>query len=322
MHVDICVCTHNPRLELLRTVITSIAAQETNPDFFSVLLIDNGSKHELQKDLLAPLVARNIKCKIIQESHLGLSRARIRAIQETTDEWILFVDDDNVLMPDFLECGLSFIKSHADVGCFGGRLLLPNTIKPQRWVTLFLPYLGIKDEGDKVIFGAGEHWGPWEPAGAGAWVHRKVLNEYVLRSKEDERLFKLGRTGKGNLASCDDSIMMRGAHAVGLKNAYVPNLVLMHHLDINRFNFLYVIRLMYAYGISHVTLETILRGPQPVPEYYKSSITFIRLISSIFLGEGTKSVQYAIGMIAYHLGARCEHSRNNHGVIYERHLSF
>jgi hypothetical protein len=67
------------------------------------------------------------------------------------------------------------------------------------------------DEGDKIIFGTAEQWGPWEPPTAGAWVHRKVLNEYLYRSQKDERLFKLGRTGKGILTSCEDSIMMRGS---------------------------------------------------------------------------------------------------------------
>lgn len=307
MKVDICICTHNPRLELLRTVIFSIARQELIPASISVLLIDNGSKPALDSALLDPLIATGIPCRIVQEPQLGLSKARIRAIQETDGEWILFVDDDNELNPDFIERGLAFIRDNQDVGCFGGRLLLPNTIQPTNGVKCFLPYLGIKDEGNAVIFGTGEQWGPWEPAGAGAWVHRKVLDEYRRLSQVDGRLFKLGRTGKGNLASCDDSIMMRGSRQIGLKNAYVPDLVLRHHLDQSRFSYRYLIRLMRAYGVSHVVLEAVLKGPQPIPEYYKSRGKYLKMLLAIILVESRKSVPFAMGMVAYHLGARKEY---------------
>jgi len=219
----------------------------------------------------------------------------------------LFVDDDNELDPDYIRHGLSFIQGHPDVGCFGGRLLLAQNIEPPKWVRPFLPYLGIKDEGDTVILGTGEQWGPWEPPTAGAWTHRKVLNEYSRRSQQDERLFKLGREGKQNLASCEDSILMRGSRDVGMKNAYVPSLCLRHHLDKNRFRFRYLTRLMWAYGVSHVVLETVLRGPYPIPEYYKSGRAFLKLLLSILWRETRKSAQFAIGLIAYHLGARREH---------------
>lgn len=307
MHIDICICTHNPRLEILRLAINSIAQQVTDPDLISLLLVDNASAPPIDEELLAPISGRGIACRIVREPRLGLSRARIRAIQETASEWVLFVDDDNELDTDFVNNGFAFIQEHPDVGCFGGRLLLPSNIQPADWVKRYLPYLGIKDEGGTMICGTGEQWGPWEPPGAGAWLHRKVLNEYLHRSQNDKRLFKLGRTGKGNLASCDDSIMMRGSKGVGLMNAYVPTLTLRHHLDTNRFTLRYLVRLMWAYGVSHVVLEGVLKDSQVVPEYYKSRKVFLRLLLSTFRGEMRKSARFAIGMIAYHLGARREY---------------
>lgn len=307
MHIDICICTHNPRLGLFHNVISSIAQQKVNTELFSVLLVDNGSKPALEKKLCDPIAEKGIACRIVQEPELGLSRARIRAIRETDGDWILFVDDDNELNRDFIERGLAFIRDHPDVGCFGGRLLLPNNVHPSKWVHPFLPWLGIKDAGDAIIFGTGEQWGPWEPAGAGAWVHRKVLKEYVRHSQKDGRLFRLGRIGRGNLASCDDSIMMRGAHNIGLKSAYVPDLVLLHHLDQKRFRFRYLVRLMHAYGVSHVVLETALRGPQSIPECYRRNSLFLKTIFWALKVERRKPFQYAIGMVAYHLGARGEH---------------
>lgn len=307
MHIDICICTHNPRLEILRIVISSIACQEMSPKLFNVLLIDNGSRPALEDDILAPLADRGIECRVVHESKLGLSRARIRAIEETNSEWIIFVDDDNELYPDFLKKGIAFIQKHPDVGCFGGRLLMPNNLQPLKWVKPFLPYLGIKDEGDKTLIKYSDQWGPWEPPGAGAWVHRKVLNEYLRRSMMDERLFELGRTGTRSLASSDDSIMMLGAYKVGLKNAYVPNLLLNHHLDPKRFRFTYLVRLMYWYGVSHVILDIVVHGLHPVPKCYKSRIRFMILILKKVWAERKKSIPFIIGSVAYQLGARREH---------------
>lgn len=307
MHIDICICTHNPRLEILRIVISSIACQETNSDFYRVLLIDNGSSPPLEIDLLAPLIDKGIACRVVQEAKLGLSRARIRAIEETESEWILFVDDDNELYPDFIKKGIEFIQNHPDVGCFGGRLLLPKNLKPSDWVLPFLPFLGIKDAGDESLIELSKQWGPWEPPGAGAWVHRKVLNEYLHRSKQNELLYELGRTGTKNLASSDDSIMMLGAYNVGLKNAYVPSLLLNHHLNPNRFRFIYLIRLMYWYGVSHVILNVLINGPQPVPKGYKSKIRFLIIILKKVWAERNKSITLLIGLVAYQFGARREH---------------
>jgi hypothetical protein len=64
---------------------------------------------------------------------------------------------------------------------------------------------------------------------------------------------------------------------------------------------------MRAYGKSHVVLETVLSGPQPIPEYYKSWRVFVKLLLSILLVESKKSVRFAIAMVAYHLGVRQEH---------------
>ena len=305
--VDICICTHNPRQDVLRTAIRSIVQQKAGPHLFNVVLVDNGSTVPLDHSLLDPLLKRGIPCRIVREPRLGIASARRRAIQETNSQWVVFVDDDNELSPDFLSKGFSFIREHPEVGCFGGRILLPYWLQPPGWVIPFLPFLAIKDEGDEPLFATGERWGPWEPPTAGAWVHRKVLDEYLFRSETDRRIYKLGRVGRDNLNSCEDSIMMRSSLKVGLKNAYAPELVLTHHLDRRRFSFRYLMRLMYAFGLSHIMLERILTGPKLCPDYYGSTWKFLKLLNDVFLAERKKSVPFAIGKIAYHLGARREY---------------
>lgn len=305
--IDVCICTHNPRLDVLSVVVQSIARQTAGAAAFRVLVVDNASLPRLREGILDPIRSAGIDVRMVFEPTPGLQRARLRAIEETSGEWVLFVDDDNELMPNFLACGLEFISQHENVGCFGGKLKLPAYLAPNAWVRPFLPYLGIKDAGDEVIIKKMDKWGPWEPAGAGAWVRRNVLSEYQQRSRETDRFFRLGRTGTSNLASCDDSILMRGAFRVDMACAYVPQLELLHHLCPKRFRFRYLLRLMHAYGSSHVTLETILSGRQLVPKRYADARAFLKLLLWVFGTHSRESFPFAVGQIAYHLGAWREH---------------
>jgi len=196
------------------------------------------------------------------------------------------------------------MTANHDVGCFGGRLLLPVYLKPRPWVWPFLPYLAIKDEGEKVLYGNGEHWESCEPPCAGAWVARIIAERYRAACEDgDGRLFRLGRVGSGSLASSEDSLMMRGSFDLKMRIAYVPGLRLWHHLDPRRFRFGYLLRLMYAYGSSHVVLESILqRRPASIPDHYRSISRFSKMLMYIVRTEWTKSAAFTVGLVAYHAG--------------------
>mgnify|MGYP001065828082 CR=1 FL=1 len=308
--IEVAICTHNPSPSTLSIVLNSLARQTSGPGSYRVLLVDNASSPPLTDECLTPLRQAGIDARLVTEPTPGLSRARIKAIEETSEEWLLFVDDDNELSATFIADGLDFISKHPEVGCFGGKLILPAHLTPPSWVTPFLPYLGIKDFGNEIIINKTvDGWGPWEPAGAGAWVHRKVLTEYRRRSLHDENFFALGRTGKSNLASCDDSLLMRCAYRIDMANAYVPQLSLKHHLSPHRFKFSYLIRLMNAYGRSHVVLENVLKGQQQTANYYATITNFRKLVPHIFTLARKKSLPFALGQIAYHIGARSEYRR-------------
>lgn len=310
--IDVCLCTHNPRPEILEKVLASIQNQTIGGDTFRFLIVDNASSPPLDETLLAPFTKHGIVARMVREPTPGIARARLRAILETEGEWLLFVDDDNELMPDYIAEGIKFASKQEDVGCFGGKLLLAPNLCSAAWVEPFLPFLAIKDIGDEPIIGKSALWGPWEPPTAGAFIKRSVLAQYKQRAENDEKFFKLGRTGKKNLSSCEDSLIMRGAFSLGLTNAYYPKLVLYHHLDAKRFNLKYLIRLMYAYGVSHVVLESVLHGPQIIPDFYLHGKQFLRLLLGAAKGGAKQSLAFCIGMVAYHLGARYEHFRQYH----------
>lgn len=306
--IDVCLCTHDPRRDVARAVLASLARQE-NPGPFRLLVVDNASRDPLGPGFLEPAVRAGIECRVVREERLGIAAARLRAIDETDAELVVFLDDDTELRKDYLANARAFAASRPDVGCFGGKLLLPPHLRPPGWASPFLPYLAIKDLGEATISECSPAWTPCEPPTAGAVVRREVLDRFRRRAADDDRVFRLGRVGRGQLTSGEDSLMMRGCHALGLSNAYVPSLVLYHHLNPSRFSMRYLIRLMGGYGRSHVTLERLLGTSAEVPPCYGSRKVFLRLLASEARRHRRQSLPFALGMVAYHLGARDEHLR-------------
>jgi glycosyltransferase involved in cell wall biosynthesis len=306
--LDVVLCTHNPRRDVLSLAIRSLARQTAGPGAFRLVLVDNASEPPLEEELLAPVRAAGIEAVLTREPRPGLTQARLHAIHQTGARWMLFVDDDNELADDFVAQGLAFAAERPDVGCFGGRLVMPETIPVPGWARPFLPWLGIKDAGDETITGSGDSWGPWEPPGAGHWIRRDQLEAYRSRIEDDPRSLELGRKGRSGLASCEDSLMARQSARLGLLNAYVPRLSLRHHLDPRRFRLRYLVRLLWAYGASHALLESVLardRGaPLVTPSYYRDRKAFRGVLRHEWATARRESLAYGVAKVAYHVSAR------------------
>ncbi|HEY6003560.1 MAG TPA: glycosyltransferase [Anaeromyxobacter sp.] len=302
--IDVCICTHNPRPEVLKLVLRALADQTVPAGTFGVLLVDSASIPALPEETLAPLRAAGIATRMVRESRAGVARARYRAVSETLGQWILFVDDDNELDASYVEEGLRFLREHPDVGCLGGKLRLGPSLQPPPWAVPFLPYLAIKDVGDGVIKGISEDWGEWEPPTAGAFVRRDVAEAYRKRVAAEPRVLDLGRRGGDGLASCEDSLMMRQALGLGLLNAYDPRLALNHHIGAGRFRLSYLLRLMYAYGSSHAALDELVKGRAEVPRHYRTLRAFWKVLWHQIKRRRKTSWAFAIAMVAYHWSAR------------------
>jgi len=300
--IDVCICTHNPRPHILDITLKSLSAQTVDKGRFRVLVVDNASEQKLGDSVLSPLREAGIHARLVAEETPGLSRARLKAIDETESDWVLFLDDDNQLAPDYLEKGLKVIDSIPDLGCFGGKLLLPDYIKPPRLLKPFVPYLAIKDYGDEAITDKTDYWGPWEPPGAGSFVKRPVLDLYKTRAQRNELFFKLGRTGANSVASCEDSLMMRGAVQLSLFCSYQPSLEIIHHINPDRLSLPYLMKLMYGFGVSVATCELLLDSNRETPAQYKNIAAFLVEAGKAMLGALPASFLYSAGLLLMHYG--------------------
>jgi glycosyltransferase involved in cell wall biosynthesis len=297
--LDVCICTHNRDPESFAIVLRALANQTLAKSQYRVWAIDNASEPPLSIDDLAILTTAGVNCKLLSAPKLGLIYARNVAIDSTDSEWLVFVDDDNELSENYLETVTEIIAKHPEFGCFGGKLLLPNDAKHPNWMQAMLPYLGIKDIGDKELSARVDYWGEWEPPGAGFIVRRAVLESFQQRLATLPPTFILGRQGQ-SLLSAEDSAIARGAYDLGLYCAYQPQLKLIHHIKPHRLTFSYLIRLLYGHGRSYVLLERIMGNSVPRIVGWKVMIFILRKIVAQIVE--VKSIPQSLCMLAWDFG--------------------
>ena len=119
MTLAVLVCTHNPRRDYLERTLNALRAQSLPAERWELLVVDNASDPPLAGNLDLSWHARS---RIVTEHELGILPARVRGLKETRTPLILFVDDDNVLAPDYLQQAMPIADTHPFLGVWGGSI--------------------------------------------------------------------------------------------------------------------------------------------------------------------------------------------------------
>ena len=111
--------------EALRVTLFSISGQSVSPS--EVIVADDGSGPETAKVVKEVLGRSNLKWRHVCHEHKGVRQSRIKnlAVRHSEYPYLIFVDQDTVLHPDFVADHLSM----AQEGVFlqGKRSLLPDS---------------------------------------------------------------------------------------------------------------------------------------------------------------------------------------------------
>jgi glycosyltransferase involved in cell wall biosynthesis len=237
-NLSVIICTHNPRPDYLRRVLDALKAQTWPLEQWELLLIDNASKEPLAAkwDLSWHPQARHIR-----EEELGLTPARLRGIEESTGELLVFVDDDNVLATDFLEMASKIEQKWFCIGVWGGRVQPEFEEQPHPRFNGYLKFLAVIDV-DRIHFTT-EAYGPCpKPVGAGMCVRRKIALKYQSESRSNGHRINLGRKGS-SLISADDEDLRWMACLMGYGIGVFPDLLVTHLIPARRVQEEYLLRL-------------------------------------------------------------------------------
>jgi len=127
---SIVICTYN-RCKILEICLNSVALLEQHDGFdYEVLIVDNNSgdnTRETAETFVAALPETlRSKWSYHHETRQGLSHARNRGIAESRGDWLVFLDDECELEPDWLTRVHRIVKDKAPVmvgGPYRGRFL-------------------------------------------------------------------------------------------------------------------------------------------------------------------------------------------------------
>src|SRR5690606_32067791 len=113
-------------------------------EHWELLIIDNRSATPVS-ELFDISWHPNSRC--IREETLGSAHARIRGINESKAEYILFVDDDNCLDQDYLQIAKQAMDNNPMLGTLGSGKILPEyEEEPAPEALDFMPMLAYRDE--------------------------------------------------------------------------------------------------------------------------------------------------------------------------------
>lgn len=192
MRISVVIPTHN-RSKLLARAIESVLAQTRPAD--EIIVVDDGST-----DDTAAVVSKHPTVSLIRKKNEGLSAARNTAIEASTSEWVVLLDDDDWFAPDLLDAQENAIRRHPDAD---------------------LLYTGSRrvDGNENLLgFNLRSHRPPEEP------LRALVLENFVQPSGTLLRKSALVRAGMfdENVRLCEDQDLWVRLAGMGCKFVYLP----------------------------------------------------------------------------------------------------
>jgi glycosyltransferase involved in cell wall biosynthesis len=250
--LTVIICTHNPRKEYLLKVIDSLKSQTLPIQKWEFLIIDNASQVYLSSEVD---LSWHPNAQHIREETLGLTAARLRGIKEASSEVLVFVDDDNVLDPDYLQNTVEIVEKYPDLGAIGGKSLPEFEVEPEPWIDQFHGCLALRDLGNEIqtyfIKNNSKEYPAFAPIGAGLVLQKRAANIYAAVVCQDISRMSLGRTGKRLVSGEDNDIVLTLLES-GWGVGYFPALQLTHLISANRLTKDYLARLNHASSRSWV----------------------------------------------------------------------
>jgi hypothetical protein len=257
--ISVVICTHNPRLDYFGRTLAALRAQTVSADIWELLIVDNASAPEKAP---RPDLSWHPGARLLKEPKLGLTRARLRGIQEASGELLVFVDDDNVLDPDYLETAQRVANEMPFLGSWSGQSRPEFEEQPPEWTRRYWGNLVIR-QFNRDVWSNLPRFGETMPCGAGLCVRREVAQRYLEMHQAATRTVFLDRVGD-SLVSGGDNDLAACACDLGLGVGLIAALMLTHLIPRQRLTLDYLSRLAESIQFSSLILDAE-RG-LPIPE--------------------------------------------------------
>lgn len=240
MMLTFAFCTYN-RAARLEKLVAAMRAQ-TCPIPFELLAVNNNSTDNTLETLTRLASMQGVPLRFVTETGQGIVPARNRALEESIDSDILvFIDDDELPMPGFLEAAyLAIVKEGAD--CAGGRVSVRfDPFQRPHWLENNL--LGFLAE---VDYGTQPFW--IENRTTPIWTCNVAYRTSLFKDglRFDHRYNRQGHAVGGG----EDAMMFQAMLDHNARMRYRPDMMVEHFIESCRLKRSYFLRLHYASGFS------------------------------------------------------------------------
>ena len=249
--VSVILCTHNPREAYLSATIEYLQNQTLPADEWEFLLVDNRSDQPLAEsiDLSWHPAGRHLR-----ESKLGLNHARICGIRAAQGDLLIFVDDDNLLAPDYLATACRLADTWPMLGMWGCHIAARYESEPPKWLQRYAHHLAVR-ECSEIVYGSFMD-DRCVPYGAGLCIRAEVGHAYARKAEQDALCTSLDRIGKGFGAAGDHDICHTGIE-MGFGIGRFPQLRMTHLIPLARMQPDYFLKLARGNARSALLLSLI-----------------------------------------------------------------
>jgi hypothetical protein len=184
--------------------------------------------------------------------------ARRAGVGAARGELVAFIDDDNLVRPDYFTCAEKIFDANAAVWVFGCATELPAATRAPGWLGEFMPAYAL----GRQAFASS-----LQPPGCPVWGAGLALRTAPLKMlfKSAFRPLLVGRTAGRQLAG-DDSELVLAMELLGGKVWYEDRVLLEHAIDPARFSADKLASMHAGFGASSLTMSRYMlaaRGAYP-----------------------------------------------------------
>jgi glycosyltransferase involved in cell wall biosynthesis len=235
----------------LPQTLTHLAAQQVDPRLpWEIMVVDNASTDETAKTALDCWPDNfAVPLRVINQPEIGLSHARVRALDEAKYELITFIDDDNWVCPGWVQMVADLMSKRAEIGACGGISEACSEISAPWWFETYQEWYAVGPQADHegdITWSRGYLWG------AGLSIRRSAWKQLV------ELGFRFTLTDRCGTSLCagGDSELCFALRLLGWRIWYEPQLKICHYLPANRLQWRYLRQILRGIGKASPLLRT------------------------------------------------------------------
>lgn len=241
IRLSVVISTYNRSAMLLQTLQSLVEQNVSRYDWECVVVNNNSTDDTVERFEEFVTAHAGFNLRMVNEPSQGLSYARNRGIRETEGEYIVILDDDERISPDFIEAYIELFDTTPDAVAAGGPIVAEYASQKPAWMSPYTerPIANTMYFGDEVkLFPKGRI-----PGGGNMAIRRSAIRRYGVFDTS------LGYVGE-SLVGGEESDLFERLEIAGAKYYYVPKAVMYHIIPEQKLTKEYFERLCFNIGVS------------------------------------------------------------------------